>query len=832
MTALFAVLVGAPFLLPLIADLGDLVFAVPLIVLSLASVRIAGTVRGRTCGQLAWAGLSASAGLTAVASGLALVAMVGGESGSVPFYVGSAASVALLVAVGDLARRNLSVARFDGVVEALLVALLVSAVGIYFVVIPGLARGDALLTAVFVVDLVALALALVSVFSRSEAAHRRVGWSIIAACAAIAAGDALVAAASAAVIASHPPLTALFWLLSGVGLLVAASHDAREGEPSAGGSRPISMVIRVGMPLVAVLSFPALVIVIGLTGGFSAWELVYFSGFFITALVLAFGRQAYLLVDNQRAVARERRLREQAVRRNEELEALTGLATTMTQTLEEDPIVESGLDVLRLAARASSSALHCASRDGLQLRAVTGEWHTERAWAGRPDVVPERPLVLTRGRRQILRIPLTARGAALGVLTLVRPEDDAFDAQELALLTLLAGQLGIAVQNARDYHDRLEQAIRDPLTGLYNRRFFYEALEQEIRRHERYATGGSLVVFDIDDFKSVNDSYGHAAGDEVLRAIGRIVTGVLRPSDTFARIGGEEFGVLLPETGQLDALLVAERIRTAVARHPILSERRVTISGGVSSCPGDGVSSADLARRADAALYWAKGNGKNLCAVASEVTGEEGHFEGTHTLAHLYGVVATIDSQDFHSGDHSENVASYSVALGQKLGLDRDHVVRLRRAGLLHDIGKVAVSARILEKPAALDDAEMSQMRLHAPVGGSMLEHAGLGDEAAWVRHHHERVDGSGYPDRLEGDAIPLEARIMFVADAFEAMTSDRPYRRGMPVDAALAELRRHAGTQFEPAIVDAMVELVDGGELTVLAVRAEDAPVARATVA
>ena len=189
-------------------------------------------------------------------------------------------------------------------------------------------------------------------------------------------------------------------------------------------------------------------------------------------------------------------------------------------------------------------------------------------------------------------------------------------------------------------------------------------------------------------------------------------------------------------------------------------------------------------------------------------------------LAHLYALVAMIDAKHLHTRDHSENVAAYAVALGLALGLEREHVVRLRRAGLLHDIGKVAVRAAILEKPSRLTDDEFAEIRTHSIVGGMMLAHAGLGDEASWVRHHHERFDGGGYPDGLAGEAIPLESRILFVADSFEAMTSDRPYRDGMPAEDALAELRRCAGTQFDPAIVDVLERLVTSGELPLLALR------------
>jgi putative nucleotidyltransferase with HDIG domain len=202
--------------------------------------------------------------------------------------------------------------------------------------------------------------------------------------------------------------------------------------------------------------------------------------------------------------------------------------------------------------------------------------------------------------------------------------------------------------------------------------------------------------------------------------------------------------------------------------------------------------------------------------VTSESTGDE--LEAG--LSHLYALVSTIDAEPLHTRDHSENVAAYAVALGQELGLSEERVVKVRRAAFFHDIGKVAVSRSTLAKPGALDDVEWEEIRIHPGVGATMLDHAGLPEEARWVSQHHERVDGCGYPGGSAGEEIALEARIIFVADAFEAMTSDRPYREGMDVDDAVAELRECAGSQFDPDVVEAMVSLLQRGGLTVQALR------------
>ncbi|MFL5868497.1 MAG: HD-GYP domain-containing protein, partial [Thermoleophilaceae bacterium] len=273
------------------------------------------------------------------------------------------------------------------------------------------------------------------------------------------------------------------------------------------------------------------------------------------------------------------------------------------------------------------------------------------------------------------------------------------------------------------------------------------------------------------------------------------------------------------EIDQLDALLVAERIRAAVARQELVPGVAVRVSAGISSCPGDGETVDQLHKRADDALYWAKRNGKNICALARETAALETDDEREHAVAHLYSLVEMIDRR-LRTSDHSENVANYAAALAKSFGLDTERIVRLRRAALLHDIGKVAVTSEILGKPGGLTPEEYAEIQRHPIVGSVILAHAGLRDEAFWIRHHHERIDGGGYPEGLSGEDIPIESRILFVADAFEALTSDRPYRSGVEVQEALSELGRCAGTQFDAEVVERIAALVTGGDVEVTALK------------
>jgi diguanylate cyclase (GGDEF)-like protein/putative nucleotidyltransferase with HDIG domain len=828
-TALFAGMVATPMVLPLVGvDVGDVTFLIPFVLMLFAAVRARVAARRVPERRRAWIALAGAAGLGAASAAMVVFSAVAGLDPGPAFYPGAAASLCLLAAAAAIARRALATTRLESTVDALLLAVVVTAIGVMFVAVPGFEQGRAVLSLVFLVDLVAVVLAAMAAFGRG-ARRRRVACWVAGGAAATAVGHGAfaLAGASEGIVAL---VGAVAWGVAGYCLAVGADVDApspRDDDARDWASGGRWLFGRVVLPLAAALTFPAIGLGLWLADSLDRATVVFLCAGFLVELVLAFGRQAWLLVENRRSVVRERALLAEAMRRNEELEALTGLATTMTQTLEEPPIIEQALGVLHLAARASSSALHTWADDSLQLRAVSGAWQEEHAWtANLPPLEGECDLDV-RGGRQVVRLALDARGNRIGLVTLLRGAGDPFDEGQLELLGLLVDELGVALQNARDYREKLEQAIRDPLTGLYNRRYFFEALEKEVRRCERYGSHASLALFDIDDFKRINDTYGHATGDDVLRRVAGIAEGLIRPVDSFARIGGEEFALLMPETQQLDALLVAERLRTAISRHSILPDKRVTVSGGVSSCPQDASQRDELERRADAALYWAKRNGKDICAVASEVvmSGEGNEREGA--IAHLYALVATIDDSHLHTRDHSENVAAYAVALGQALGLERERVVSLRRAALLHDIGKVAVAEDVLGKPGRLTRGQFEEIKLHPSVGATMLRHAGLERESAWVRHHHERMDGDGYPNRLAGEDIPLEARIIFVADSFEAMTSDRPYRPGMAVQEAVAELRRCAGTQFDPPIVDALAGLIADGDLTVLALRSSaiDAP-------
>ena len=345
-----------------------------------------------------------------------------------------------------------------------------------------------------------------------------------------------------------------------------------------------------------------------------------------------------------------------------------------------------------------------------------------------------------------------------------------------------------------------EAALVDPLTGLPNRRAFGEALESGLERRRRHGGALSLVMLDLDGLKQANDRSGHQAGDALLRRLAERLAAEAPAGAHAFRVGGDEFAVLLPEDGHWTAFCLASRLSEVLAREDI------TAGAGVAEVVDD-AGAADVVRRADLALIAAKRTGRSVLVhhpgLEEHVVGEDGE---RHQSALATALARAVDAKDSWTRSHCETVAELSAIVAVELGLAADHVARVRLAGLVHDVGKIGVPDAILQKPARLTAEEFEVIKGHAALGHRILAGTELTEEAVWVRHHHERIDGGGYPDGLAGNAIPLEARILHVADAFEAMTADRPYRAGMGEEAAIEELVAHAGTQFDADCVAALV--------------------------
>jgi diguanylate cyclase (GGDEF)-like protein len=350
-------------------------------------------------------------------------------------------------------------------------------------------------------------------------------------------------------------------------------------------------------------------------------------------------------------------------------------------------------------------------------------------------------------------------------------------------------------------------ALTDPLTGLGNHRHFHERLQRELADAEAGHRTLSLCLVDIDDFKHINDSYGHPVGDRVL---GQVAARLRQGGESF-RLGGDEFALLLPGLDAHEAVSVARSIVERVGAAQLEQVGELTVSAGVATYPVQGVGRDELIRLADSALYWAKEDGKNRARAYEpayvELKQLQQLAESTNRAARYRAAASlakAVDARDAYTGSHSERVGELAARISRQLGLDDAQVELTRLAASLHDLGKLAIPEEILRKPSALNESECLVLQRHPQIGFRMLESLGVEPIAEWVLHHHERWDGAGYPDRLRGEEIPLGARIIFVADAYDAMTSERVYRRPLAPEEALNELERCSGSQFDPAIVDA----------------------------
>lgn len=379
--------------------------------------------------------------------------------------------------------------------------------------------------------------------------------------------------------------------------------------------------------------------------------------------------------------------------------------------------------------------------------------------------------------------------------------------------------VSLALANADARRQLATLASTDHLTGLPNRRSFQERLAAEVDRAQQRGRPLSLVVLDLDHFKDINDTYGHEVGDRVLAEFARRLGGLARTGETVARIGGEEFAWIMPEADAMGGLAGADRVRETVAAEPFPVVGALTVSGGVCDME-QAADAAELFRLADVALYWAKGQGRNaVFRYSPEVMELLSADEQERRMGHariLSGVRAlanAVAAKDATTQRHAERVAPLVEQLALAGGWTPERAARLREAALVHDVGMIGISDGILSKGGRLDENEYSEVQRHATLGAQMLEGLLDDEQVSWVRHHHERWDGSGYPDRLAGSAIPDGAALLAVADAWDSM-STRRYGSHLAPEEGVREMKRLAGTQFDPDVVEVFERLRRRGGL------------------
>jgi diguanylate cyclase (GGDEF)-like protein len=345
-------------------------------------------------------------------------------------------------------------------------------------------------------------------------------------------------------------------------------------------------------------------------------------------------------------------------------------------------------------------------------------------------------------------------------------------------------------------------ALTDSLTGLRNHRAFHEDLARDLQRQARVGGRLALIMLDLNRLKAVNDAHGHQAGDERLQTLADALSESFRGGDCAYRVGGDEFAVILPDISAWDAIEATQRLQAALA------PRAIDVTAGIAD--GIGPKEIDgLIHEADLALIAGKRQHRAITLFSPElqptITAPDTARDAEHIISVSTALALAVDAKDSYTRSHCQTVSELCALIASELALEPALIGQLRLAGLLHDVGKIGIPDAILTKPIALTDAEYEQMKRHSILGEEIVAATGLCTEARWIRHHHERYDGTGYPDRLAAQNIPLQSRIILVADAFEAMTSDRPYRKAPGREYAVAELTRHAGTQFDAGVVQAL---------------------------
>jgi diguanylate cyclase (GGDEF)-like protein len=437
-------------------------------------------------------------------------------------------------------------------------------------------------------------------------------------------------------------------------------------------------------------------------------------------------------------------------------------------------------------------------------------------YAALPPTDPTTARVVGQGYTSGVAAPLSVGGRLWGAVLAATTGPTPFPPDAEERLEQFAEMAALAIANAQAREELTLLATIDGLTGVVNQGEFHRRLDTEVARARRHGRPLALVVLDLDHFKRVNDDRGHQVGDRVLQHAARAIAGGLRSEDVLARVGGEEFAVILPEVDARAGVAAAERMRCAVARVHEEGIPAVTASAGVAELRDTGDHDA-LFAAADQALYVAKGAGRNRVhrydpADPRQATAATPGATPSEALAAVRALALAVDAKDPATRRHSERVASLVGRMAAAAGWGAREIEALRQAALVHDVGKIGVPDRLLLETGPLTSAEYERVKVHPALGAGIVAEVLGPAQTAWVRHHHERADGSGYPDGLAGADIPEGARLMAVADAFDVMTRGRAYAPARTPEASLAEIRDLAGVQFDPAAVAALEDVLAGG--------------------
>ncbi len=533
-------------------------------------------------------------------------------------------------------------------------------------------------------------------------------------------------------------------------------------------------------------------------------------------------------------------LREQLREREEEISVINNCSTILASSLDIQQIFEPFVEELKRIVDVSWASIVMLQDDELYCVALSASENAEYQvgdvlpveGTGAGWVISHRTTFLETdlqkdfsfgtgethrrsGLRTIVYLPLIAKNRAIGCLISASQQPHAYTQRHIKLFEQLASQIAMPLENSQLYADAEKRARVDELTGLLNRRSLDEMLDDEISRHSRYGGNFSLAIIDLDHFKTYNDTYGHLSGDNLLRDVGKYIRTTIRGTDRAFRYGGDEFAVLLPHTEIADAIQVAERVRQKIGSSLETGSVKISASIGIACWPHDGVSHTEIIDAADMMLYKVKRSGRNRTGHTTETdtiqfSQPQSECQPEQKMDALMQLLTdSIDTKNHFPAAHSLKVAEYSIALGKALQLDDECLGKLETSAMLVDIGQMCINETILNKQGSLTDDERRIFESHPQLGAALVgKIPEISHCQAAILHHHERYDGAGYPDGLQGQRIPLDARIIGLTSAFVAMMTERSYAPKLTQAQAIEELRTNAGTQFDPEMVEHFIML------------------------
>lgn len=626
------------------------------------------------------------------------------------------------------------------------------------------------------------------------------------------------------------------WILVGYASLTQLLWKSKQEETSdaaptlpANASRAL---LRVLMPYIAATLAFTVVAIHDYSDDHMIQPSVFMAGYGLIFLVIL--RQIFTLLENSYLTRQLRRFNEDleqtVARRTEQLNSLYELTAAVNNTLHVEQVLAAASKHTLKALRADAIAIWLMERDasgeaskprlylheGLKQLPEAFRFVSELPMCGGIEITSmstgpsAAPAAFPSNTATFLRVPLRWQNQPMGMIGVVRWTEP-FGRTEPELLEGIGMEVGTALENARLYGAAVEAADRDAVTGLYNHRALHQRLDKLLDRSQKRSQPLSVVMIDVNNFKLFNDTYGHPIGDQVLKHVADALTDECDHDDVTGRYGGDEFMIVLPHSDGPRANTIAERLRERMLREGFRrpGEDRVipiNLCFGIATHPEDGKNRHELLTNADANLYSAKHSEQGIQNTSeAQRANRELRAEGSFSI--LDAMITAVDNKDRYTRHHSEDVTEYALWTAEELGVSEESLRVIRIGGLLHDVGKITVPDEILRKPGRLTAEEYEILQQHPRMGALIVGAIpGMEEILDAVRSHHERWDGKGYPDATAGEETPFLGRLLAVADAFSAMTTDRPYRKGLEWEVALNEIRVHTGTQFDPTMADAFL--------------------------